>query len=64
VDVWVRRCASFEEEQRADREFWRAMTPAARIEALEELRELWRTSTGDTHEGLRRTVRVLQPPGR
>jgi hypothetical protein len=59
VDVWVRRCASFEEEQRAE-----AMTPAARIEALEELRELWRTSTGDAHEGLRRTVRVLQPPGR
>jgi hypothetical protein len=64
MDVWVRRCASFEEEQRADRQFWRQMTPEARIQALEELRAQWRTTAGDGHEGLRRTVRVLQRPRR
>lgn len=64
VDVWVRRCATFSEERDADREFWKRMTPAARISALEELRAEWRETLDDGHQGLRRTVRLLQRQAR
>ena len=61
TEVWVRRCADFDEEQRADREFWARTTPTERITALEELRAQWKSAMSDDgHEGLRRTVRVLQ----
>lgn len=60
MDVWVRKCASFEDERAADREFWARMTPAARIDVVEELRARWSSMRGDGHEGLRRTACVLE----
>jgi hypothetical protein len=60
MDLWIRKCSSFEEEAEADREFWSSMTGDERVEALEELRhQAWKV-TGERIEGLRRTVRVLQ----
>jgi len=29
--IWRRKCESFEEDRRADREFWSAMSPEARV---------------------------------
>jgi hypothetical protein len=58
--IWVRKCSSFAEEARADREFWAQMTGGQRVEALEELRrEAWKV-TGERFEGLCRAVRVLE----
>jgi hypothetical protein len=59
MEVWVRKCNSFEEEARADREYWARMTGEERVEALEELRrEAWKV-TGEPLRGLRRAVHVL-----
>jgi hypothetical protein len=64
MNLWVRRCASFAEEREADREFWRQLTPDERVAAVDELRAQWAVMRGQHHEGLRRTVRVLQHPER
>jgi hypothetical protein len=64
MTLWVRKCASFAEERDADRDFWRQTTPEMRVQAVEELRTQWAALTGERHEGLRRTVRVLQRPER
>jgi hypothetical protein len=62
MNLWLRKCSSFEEEAEADREFWSQMTGDERVAALEELRrQAWKV-TGERIEGLRRTVRVLQLP--
>ena len=60
VGLWIRKCASFAEERAADREFWRQMTPDERVAAVEELRAQWAALRGSSHEGFRRTVRVLE----
>ena len=64
MDPWVRRCASFDEEREADREFWARLSPDERVAVVESLREQWRQMTGQRDEGLRRTVRVLDGPER
>jgi hypothetical protein len=59
VERWVRKLSSFDEEADADAEFWAAMTPDERVEALEALRrDAWKV-TGERIEGLRRVVRVV-----
>ena len=64
TDVWVRKCGSFEDDRRADREFWQAVPPDARVSAVEDLRKQWAKFQGADDEGLRRTVRVLEAPER
>jgi len=64
TDVWVRKSNSFDDDRRADREFWRAASPEARIAAVEALRQHWAKLKGISHEGLRRTVRVFPAPER
>lgn len=64
TDIWVRKSGSFDEDRRADRAFWRAASPEARIAAVEALRRHWAALQGVSHEGLRRTVRVLEGPER
>lgn len=60
MSIWVRKCRSFAEEARADREFWAEMSGDERVEALEDLRqEAWKV-TGERIERFRRTVRVLE----
>lgn len=60
MDLWVRKCTSFEEERAADREFWAQITPDARVAALDEMRAEWAARNADGEHGLRRTVRILQ----
>ena len=43
--TWVRKCASFEEEARADGAFWALLSPDERVQALEDLRrEAWKVT--------------------
>jgi hypothetical protein len=63
-DVWVRRCATFAEEAVADREFWRTLTPEQRVAVIDDLRADWLELRGIPDEGLRRSVRVLEPTRR
>ena len=62
--VWVRKCASFEEDRRADREFWQTVSPDDRVAVVEDLRRQWAKLKGLDDQGLRRTVHVLQAPER
>jgi hypothetical protein len=55
----VRRFSSFEEEQKADREYWAAIPPDDRVAMVEQLRRDWATFSGQTEERLRRVLRVL-----
>lgn len=64
VEKWVRKCASFEEERQADREFWATMTGDARVSAVDELRAEWATTSGNGYERLRRVIRRVQRPER
>ncbi len=62
--VWVNKSSTFDEARQADREFWRAASAEARLQAVEDLRQHWARLKGISHEGLRRTVRVLDGPER
>jgi hypothetical protein len=64
ADIWIRKLDSFDEAARADREFWRTVSPDARVAAVEDLRRHWAVLQGADDEGLRRTVRVLTAPER
>ena len=64
ADVWIRKLDSFDDAERADREFWRSVSPDARVAAVEDLRQQWAVLQGANDEGLRRTVRVLEAPER
>jgi hypothetical protein len=59
MKAWVRKGSSFEEEAKADRDFWRQTTGIERLRALEELRiEAWGVES--SAEGLRRVARVVE----
>jgi len=58
-NIVVRRFSSFEEEQKADREYWAAIPPDDRVAMVEQLRRDWAAFSGQPEERLRRTVRVL-----
>jgi hypothetical protein len=64
MQVWIRKCASFSEEQEADRAFWRSLSPDARVMLVEQLRQDWARISGHPIERLRRTVAVLEHPAR
>ena len=55
----MRKFSSFEEENRADLEFWQRMTSDQRVEVVEQLRQEWWEQHGDGEQRLRRVVRVL-----
>jgi hypothetical protein len=58
-NIQVRRFSSFEEEQKADTEYWAAIPPDDRVAMVEQLRRDWAIFSGQTEERLRRVVRVL-----
>jgi hypothetical protein len=58
-NIQIRRFSSFEEEQKADKEYWAAIPPEDRVAMVEQLRRDWTTFSGQTEERLRRVVRVL-----
>jgi predicted nucleotidyltransferase len=45
VNVWFRRCTSFEEEAQADRDFWLQYSPDERVTLMEEMRKEWADMT-------------------
>jgi hypothetical protein len=59
VGFWFRLLKSFENDARAEAEFWAKMTPDERVGVVEELRAEWWELNGMTAEGFRRTIEVL-----
>jgi hypothetical protein len=53
MTVWLRRCASFEEEAEADRDYWSGFAPDERVALIADLRQEWNTMNG-----------VSEPPSR
>lgn len=51
---------SFTEAENADREYYRALTPAKRIEMLLILRDQHRPYPNDITEGFKRVYRVIK----
>lgn len=46
MTVWLRRCASFEEEAEADRDYWSSFAPDDRVALIADLRHEWNTMNG------------------
>jgi hypothetical protein len=46
MTVWLRRCASFEEEAEADRDYWSQFAPDERVALIADLRQEWNTMNG------------------
>lgn len=51
---------SFAEAENTDKEYYRALTPAQRIEMLLILRDQYRPYPNDITEGLKRVYRVIK----
>jgi hypothetical protein len=49
VSIWFRRCATFEEEALADREYWSQYSPDERLAQMEDLRSDWASMNGEQH---------------
>ncbi|HKO58463.1 MAG TPA: hypothetical protein VJ276_21540 [Thermoanaerobaculia bacterium] len=47
MEPWFRRCASFEEEAAADREYWTRFTPDERVALIEDLKDDFASMTGE-----------------
>lgn len=64
MTVWVRKVAGFDQEKRADREFWAQLTPDQRVAVVEDLRREWieRQHGQEAAQRLQRVVRVLRRP--
>ena len=58
-EIWVRKFTSFEEENRADLEYWQEFTPDERVEIVERLRQEWWQRHGDGVPRMEKVVRVL-----
>ena len=63
-EIRVRKFTSFAEADEADRESYRQMTPDQRVALVDVLGHQWEWIKGESHEGLRRTVRVSERPQR
>ncbi len=48
--VWLRKCASFEEEAIADRQYWQQFSPDERVAQIEDLLSEWSRIKGDAVE--------------
>jgi len=51
---------SFEEAEKADKEYYRSLTPAQRIEMLLILRDQYRPYSNELTEGFKRVYRVIK----
>jgi len=45
--IWFRRCATFEEEAEADREYWRQFSADERLALVDDLRRDWTRMSND-----------------
>jgi hypothetical protein len=46
MSLWLRRCASFAEEEEADRDYWSRFEPDERVALMADLRREWNTMNG------------------
>lgn len=46
MSIWLRRCATFEEEAQADREYWSQYSPDERLAQMDDLRKHWAAMNG------------------
>lgn len=62
--IWVNKPDSFEEAERADDNYYRAMTPIERLETMQFLREVYfklkKDLRDEGREGLRRSITVIK----
>lgn len=62
--IWVNKTDSFEEAERADDNYYRAMTPGERLEIMQFLREmhfkLKKDLRNEGRKGLRRSIKVIK----
>ena len=63
IDPVVRKFSSFEEADKADREYYHSLTPQQRLEILYVLLERYRESYGGS-ERLERVCRLVERPRR
>ena len=56
----VRKFSSFEEADKADREYYRSLTPQQRLEMTFELSSRLRESTGEDTQRLARVYRIVK----
>lgn len=48
MTIWVRRCATFEEEEQADREYWQQYSADERVAQIDDLRLHWANMSNET----------------
>jgi hypothetical protein len=58
----VRKFSSFEEAEKADREYYESLTPAQRVAMALELRRMWVGTEDERTERLERVLTVSQLP--
>lgn len=61
--IWINRASSFEEAREFDENYYRAMTGAQRLEAVQFLREAhekFNKGKNENRKGLRRFIKVIQ----
>lgn len=56
----VRKFASHAESEKADREYYRSLSPQQRLDILLEIIAAHREETGEASEGFKRVYRVTQ----
>lgn len=47
MTLWLRRCATFEDEAEADREYWQQYSPDERVAQMNDLRMDWATMSNE-----------------
>ena len=62
MEIWLRRCSSFQEESDSDADLWMQMSPDERVAVLEQMRQEWLEEHGEHDQGLRRIVTRIPGP--
>jgi hypothetical protein len=60
----VKKFGAFEEQQKADRAYYRSLTPQQRLDILLEMIETYRDGLDEAERGLTRVCRVSERPRR
>jgi hypothetical protein len=51
---------TFEEAEKNDRDFWKTKTPEEKLDALQQLRELFYELNNESRKGFQRVYRVIK----
>ena len=63
--IWLRKCNSFEEAEKADLEYYMQMQPAEKLDTLQMLRESYyafnlKKGNNENRKRLRRSLKIIQ----